>query len=615
MTARELLDVVTQGVFVLVFIVVGFQAMRRPTRANIDTALLFGALAIFLIISRVTAALGLTGMRAIAAISLALILAIPYLLLRLVDDFSNPPRWLMVGGAVAYVAMAALGGTLVSPYPIWFDLLLMAWFVGFGAYVAAAFIREASRTGGVTQRRMQAVAVGTIFIAMAIALAVIGLVFPLVRPVTTVLTPLVALATAIAYYIGFAPPPILRRAWQEPELRAFLARAAQLPRLDDTRAIVRELERGAAQSTGAPGASVALWHPDREVLTVLDDQGGELYVKPGQGIVGRAFQDRLPKFSPNAPREDPDNAQSYIDWGARAVICAPITSGERRLGVLSVYAPRPPIFEDDDISLVSLLADQAAVILESRALIDEATRVHAVEQVTRLKDDFLSAAAHDLKTPLTSMLAQAQLLEYRVTRNPQAPAPIETIRAIVAEARRLKDLVVKLLDTSRTDESRRAETREHLDLAAVARASCDRWSTGRHRCILDVAGPVEGEYDAVRIGQLFDNLIENAIKYSPKGGDVTVKVWREDAEAQISVTDRGIGIPPEDLRQIFDRFQRAGNVDDRKFAGMGLGLFICQQVVREHDGRIWVTSTPGVGSTFHVALPARHSQPALEEVA
>lgn len=614
MTARDLLDVVTQGVFVLVFIVVGFQAMRRPTRANIDTALLFGAVAFVLIIGRVSDALGLEDSRPMSAISLTLIMAIPYLLLRLVDDFATPPRWLMRFGAAAFVVMGAIGVAVTEPYPIWFDLLLMVWFVGMGAYVATAFIREAARTGGVTRRRMQAVAAGTIFIAMAIALAVVGLVIPVAAPVTTVLSPLVALATAVAYYIGFAPPAILRRAWQEPELRAFLARAARLPRLESTRAIVAELERGAAESTGAPSASLALWDPGSERLVVLAD-GEELHVKPGEGIVGRAYEQSQSIFSANAPRDDPKNAQGYIDWGARAVIASPISSGEKKIGVLSVYAPRPPIFEDDDIGLVSLLADQAAVILESRALIDEATRVRATEEATRLKDDFLSAAAHDLKTPLTSMLAQAQLLEYRVKRDPQAPAPLETIRAIVAEARRLKDLVVKLLDASRVDQARQTDRREHIDLVAVARESCERWSTARHQCTVDAPEPVEGEYDPVRIGQLFDNLVENAIKYSPKGGDVTVKVWRDDGEARISVSDRGIGIPPEDLQQIFDRFQRAGNVDDRQFAGMGLGLFICQQVVREHEGRIWVTSTPGVGSTFHVALPVTEAAAALSEVA
>ena len=615
MTARDLIDLITQAVFGLVFVVVAWQAVRRPTRTNIDIALLFGSVAGVLLISRLTRVFGLGDVLPLAIASLLLVVAIPYLLLRLVDDFASPPRWLMGVATLGFAVVVVLSLLVPRPLPVWYSLLLLVWFVALGAYVAIAFVREASRTTGVTQRRMQAVAVGTLCIALAIAVAVVGAVVPAAAPVTSVLTPLIALATAGAYYIGFAPPPILRRAWQEPELRAFLARAASLQRLGDTWAIVREVELGAAQSTGTPAASIGLWDESRYVMVYTGQDGALFEAPPGAGLAGRAFEEGRPVFSTNAIRDDPANAEAYRRWQARALVASRIGTGERKIGVLSVYGPKPPIFEDDDIRLVQLLADQAAVILESRGLIDQAARVRATEQATRLKDDFLSAAAHDLKTPLTSLLAQAQLLELRVTRNPGAALPIETIRGIVSEARRLKELVVSLLDASRTERQTGKDGRERVDLVELARASCQRFTSERHPCRLDADGPVEGDYDVARIGQLLDNLIENAVKYSPDGGEVTVRIWSQDDEARISVTDRGIGIPPEDLDQVFGRFQRAGNVDDRRFAGMGLGLFICQQVVREHDGRIWVTSSPGSGSTFQVALPVAEAAHALSGVA
>ena len=117
-----------------------------------------------------------------------------------------------------------------------------------------------------------------------------------------------------------------------------------------------------------------------------------------------------------------------------------------------------------------------------------------------------------------------------------------------------------------------------------------------------------GSYDPRRIGQVLENLVDNAVKYSPDGSEVHIGVTQLDGHALIDVTDRGIGIPPEDLPQIFDRFHRASNVDDRRFAGMGLGLFICKGIVEQHGGRIWVESRMGSGSTFHVDLPVgRHS--------
>lgn len=615
MTANELITIVTQGVFILVFAIVALRTIRRPSRVNFDAALLFGSVAAYYILSRLMAAFGLQGTQPLAAISVALIYALPYLLLRLVDDFANPPSWLMIGAPMVYVALVVVTPMLQPPLPVWYDLLLLAWFAGLGTYVAIAFTMQARLTSGVTKRRMQAVAVGTLLIAAVIAFAVAGLLLPGIAPAVSLITPLGGLAVALAYYVGFAPPAVLRRAWQEPELRAFLGRAASLPRLEDTALIVRELERGAAESTGAPSATIGLWDESRRILRYTNPDGSVLESPDHAGLAGRAFESGNPVFSTNPPRDDPENADSYRNWSVKAVVACRIGTGERRIGVLAVYGPQPPIFEDDDISLVQLLADQAAVILESRGLIDEAARVRATEQATLLKDDFLSAAAHDLKTPLTSLLAQAQLLELRARRNPDVPPPPEAIAGIVGEARRLKELVVSLLDSSRIHPGTVADIREGVDLVHVARRSCERWSSERHPCVLDAQGSVHGDYDMIRITQLLDNLIENAIKYSPEGGEVTVRVWREGHEARLSVTDRGIGIPPQDLPQVFGRFQRAGNVDDRRFAGMGLGLFICQQVVTEHGGRIWVTSTEGSGSTFHVGLPATQPEALREEVA
>ena len=333
-------------------------------------------------------------------------------------------------------------------------------------------------------------------------------------------------------------------------------------------------------------------------------QGESQPLPPGQWVVQRAFDTQQPIFSENAQAENPAHAPAYDQYAAHAVLTAPITAGERRLGVLSVYAPHAPIFADSDLELVQLLADQAAVILESRALIDEAARVRAREEVTRIKDDFLSAAAHDLKTPLTTILAQAQLLERQARRRPDAPIDRQGLERIIREAKRLARLVRELLDASRVEQGRLLGVREPLDLVEVVREVCAGWTFERHHCSIEANGPVEGEFDRARMMQLLENLIENAVKYSPEGGTVRLHIWRENGQANLTVTDQGIGIASGDLPTLFERFQRGSNVDDRRFAGMGLGLFICRGIVEQHGGRIWASS-PGVGhgSTFHVALP------------
>ncbi|HEX9369576.1 MAG TPA: histidine kinase dimerization/phospho-acceptor domain-containing protein [Roseiflexaceae bacterium] len=168
----------------------------------------------------------------------------------------------------------------------------------------------------------------------------------------------------------------------------------------------------------------------------------------------RAFRAQRPIFSPNTHYGGAAYEQLDLERRAKAVLAAPIAAGPKRLDVLVVYAPRAPIFADDDLALLQLLADQAAVVLESRALIDEAARMQAREEAARLKEDFLSAAAHDLKTLLTTLVTRAQLLERRALRAPDAPADLASIQLVVQEGQRLKRLVIELLDAARAEQGR-----------------------------------------------------------------------------------------------------------------------------------------------------------------
>ena len=177
------------------------------------------------------------------------------------------------------------------------------------------------------------------------------------------------------------------------------------------------------------------------------------------------------------------------------------------------------------------------------------------------------------------------------------------MRRIVVEAKRLSSLVLKLLDASRLEQGKLVGDREPVDLVELARDVARRDSHQGRRITVSADAPVVGSYDPQRIGQVLENLVENAVKYSPADSEVAVAVSNRNGEAFIDVTDEGIGIPASDLPRIFDRFHRASNVDDRRFAGMGLGLFICKGIVEQHGGHISVESRIGAGSTFHVVLP------------
>ena len=167
-----------------------------------------------------------------------------------------------------------------------------------------------------------------------------------------------------------------------------------------------------------------------------------------------------------------------------------------------------------------------------------------------------------------------------------------------------------MLDSTRLEAGQRLELRRDLtDAVALARrvAAEQQATTERHRVRVETALPeLTGAWDAVRLGRVLDNLLANAIKYSPAGGDVVVTVAREDragaAWAVLAVTDHGLGVPAADLPRIFERFRRAGNVAGR-IGGTGIGLASARQLVEQHGGTIAVDSVEGAGSTFTVRLP------------
>ncbi len=238
---------------------------------------------------------------------------------------------------------------------------------------------------------------------------------------------------------------------------------------------------------------------------------------------------------------------------------------------------------------------------------ERAARAEAQEAV-RTRDVFLSVASHELKTPLTSLMGQAQLLHRRGLRDGMRERDLRSITVIAEQASRLNKMILALLDVSRLETGQLSIERAPLDLAVLARRVVAEVqpTLEKHTVVYngpDVPSIIEG--DELRLEQVLQNLIQNAIKYSPTGGQVTVDVTQRGTTACIAVTDQGLGIPQEALPRLFGRFYRAGNVDARHIAGMGIGLFVVKEIVTLHGGTVEVESTEGRGSTFMVCLPVR----------
>jgi signal transduction histidine kinase len=600
MRAEQLFQHLAEVLYVVIFAAVVLGALRRPTRARLDMVLFFGVTAVIVLASELLALLQMPTPVVVSNAETALIMTLPYLLLRLVADFIDIPRRLVLGAEVGLAAAVVSLLFIPPPLPSVLVLLMVAYFVGLSLYASFAFMRGSRRAGGVTRRRLQAVALGSVFLGLDILVAGLAVLDPARADIWDVFGPLAGMASGLAYVLGFAPPTWLRRAWQEPEVRAFLERAATLPHLPTTRAIVAELERGAAAAAGGSGATIGLWDEAADILRFFDAAAQASADASARAMAARVLRDQQAFFSDDITGEGRARAAAS---GSTAAVAAPITAGARRLGVLVVYAGHAPIFADSDVELVQLLADQAAVILESRKLLDAAALAQARTEAARLKEDFLSSAAHDLKTPIAGILTQAQVLQRRLEVQAVDARVPGGVARIIGEARRLSALVLELLDVSLLEQGRLLTTRESVNLIEVASGVCERHGHGAVACRVDAPESVIGTCDPIRIRQLVEHLVDNAVKFSPADGEVVLRVWRELQDVRLDVVDQGIGIPPDDLPRLFERFHRGSNVDDRRFAGLGLGLYLSRGIAEQHGGRIWATSNPGGGSTFSVSLP------------
>lgn len=227
----------------------------------------------------------------------------------------------------------------------------------------------------------------------------------------------------------------------------------------------------------------------------------------------------------------------------------------------------------------------------------------ALRRANEAKDAFIAAASHELRTPLAAAKAQTQLALRRLREDPESP-PARSLRTISGQIDRMAKLVEDLLDVSKVQVGRLALEVADLDVCAVVRESAERLQvlSESHRIVLSLPDAVNIVGDRSRLDQVVTNLLSNAIRYSPMGGEVTVTVEPEPSGVHLTVGDQGVGIPPEQQAVVFERFGRAHG---SQYGGLGLGLTIAQGIVEQHGGQIWVESTgvPGEGCCFHVRLP------------
>lgn len=220
------------------------------------------------------------------------------------------------------------------------------------------------------------------------------------------------------------------------------------------------------------------------------------------------------------------------------------------------------------------------------------------------KDDFLGIASHELKTPVTSIKIYAEIIEEMLGQHPDV-VNTKLLVKLNQQIDRLTNLINNLLDTTRAQEGRIEYNKTHFDINQLLKDRVEEMQlvAGSHQIDLQLSETTQVYADRDRIGQVITNFLSNAIKYSSNGTAINIKSSLLEKEVKISIADKGIGIAPELFNKIFERFYRVDNATMNNYPGMGLGLYITSEIIKNHEGSIHVESKKGEGSVFHFTLP------------
>jgi signal transduction histidine kinase/CheY-like chemotaxis protein len=730
-----LLQWLTRGVFILVFCLTLIDFLRWRDVPRLEVAALFGGLALVIVLQL---AIDLTGVSLPVWAGVAGILALlaqPYLLLRVLAQFREVSRLQKVLGLIGLVGSWMLMLAFGSDLPPWATIAVVVAFTYVEGYATVSFARAALVHRGLSQRRLIAVAIGSGCLAACIATAGVGSAVPSARSIATPLTNLFALGSAVAYYVGLAPPRWLRRIWQGTEVQRFLLGLTGQSGGERVASMLEYLGPAAARAIGAKAALIGL---------ATDDSGGALELHADSATSATLEQARITTFkldvrSPVLSRAWRTNrciaAGPDEDWGwelralagalhASGVLIAPLAAGGRTYGLFIVFVERASLFVVDDLSVLGVLADQAALSIEARRLLEESARerstlaavmasmhegllvmdndrivrycnarteellgvardrllgtdsrsalatvrhrlmdgsavisawkralrsadgrstldieltapprnvqaavfpvsdsagnrrgvgvvlrdVTTERDLVRTKDELVSVVSHELRTPLASVVGFAELL--RTRELPEAQRQ-KFLTVILEEGRRLTALINDFLDLQRMESGRQQIVPRPVEVAPLLEQCAAAAGEDATRPIqLDLADDLPAiRADSDRVSQVLSNLLSNARKYSPGGGLVTVSAQESNGQLIIGVQDHGLGLPPEALPRLFEKFYRVDNSDRRSITGTGLGLAISRKIVEAHGGRIWAES-PGLGqgSRFCFTLPVAEAR-------
>ncbi len=324
----------------------------------------------------------------------------------------------------------------------------------------------------------------------------------------------------------------------------------------------------------------------------------------GKAVV--VFQTGVPYLSGHVD-QDPDELRGVKDaLGIRSAIVVPLAVNGVRRGVLQVDTAQPDRFTEEDVRFLEAAANWVGLVLHRAELVERISQEAAEQARSVAADELITILAHDLRAPLTALKGRVLMLQMRA-RQDGHQAYLQEAAAMQRATNRLERMIADLMDTARLEQGIFTLTPTVVDLAALARETAATLQTEGNEIVVRAPAALAAEVDPDRVRQVLENLLENARRHSPQGVAVILEVGTEVHEdgnwAVVTVRDFGPGIAPELLPNIFARFAVG-----RGTKGLGLGLYLARGIAEAHGGTLTVSSSPGEGATFRLALPLPKAQ-------
>jgi GAF domain-containing protein len=335
-------------------------------------------------------------------------------------------------------------------------------------------------------------------------------------------------------------------------------------------------------------------------------------IRRGEGAVGRLAVMLEPTQIADITPEGAYQSrlrEALVGVGVRSLLAVPLVREGRLLGGLVVNRKQPGEFAPEVIALLQTFATQSALAIQNARLFREIEdKSRQLEVASQHKSEFLANMSHELRTPLNAIIGFSEVLLERMFGDVNEKQE-EYLKDIYASGQHLLSLINDILDLSKIEAGRMELDLTEFNLPTVidnaltfVRERAGRRSIALHLMLDERLGQMQG--DERKIRQVVLNLLSNAIKFTPEGGRIEVQAKPKDSVVEISVTDTGVGIAPEDLEAVFEEFRQVGTAD-KKVEGTGLGLALSRKFIELHGGKIWVTSQVGEGSTFTFRFPMR----------